>query len=515
MAGRSSARVVAGLIALVFLLALGSRLWALDRLPGLNADEAWLSTQVIDFLSGRQSSAVTPTDNPINPFHALPLALVESVRRTPSILNLRIPMAVCGVLLMVLAFPLTRSCLGARRAICFSILVWVLPQHVGYARFGWDASQTPLVTLLCLAAALRGHTAWMAVALVASVWVHPTNVFLVPLLAGLVAGQVLSGARRLDPRDWAWIALGVAVVGVFGLARSSGSLDLARGLSTLLDPAVVFAQIVGVGRLISGATIVQYIVGPLSDSTLLCFDGVFWGAFLLLAATGLPRLIRGRDGAILGLFAGTLVSVAAVTVVAGGHPFVPGWERYAMFLTIPSCLILACLLAPPAADARDGARVVTPSPALAALALACLAWLAVFVLHYHVPLDTRGSRSYEVFSTGTAEPKAAAFQGISSDAPEGPVQILTEDYWTYWPMRYFGAREERIRVENFDPAKLRAAVSTGPASGPPTFAVGFATGGLARSLDRQLRSPGARPVVSQKTYSDAAGEPILHVWRLR
>jgi hypothetical protein len=509
------ARVATGLIVLVFLVALGARLWALDRLPGLNADEAWLSTQVIEFLSGRQAASVTPTDNPINPFHALPLALVESVRRVPSILNLRLPAAVSGVLLMVFAFPLMRSAIGPMRALCFSLFVWVLPQHVGYARFGWDASQTPLVTLLCLAAALRGRTAWMAIALVASLWVHPTNVFLVPVLAGLVAGQVLTGQRRLDARDFGWIAVGIVAVGTFGVLHGASSLDPVHGLLRLLDPGFLAVQVVGVGRLISGATIIEYIVGPLSDNARHWFDGVFWACVLGLAATGLPRVIQERDGATLGLIAGTLASIVAVTVVGGEHPFVPGWERYAMFLTVPSCLVLACLLAPPTGDERDGAQAHVPSAPLVAIAFVCITWLAVFVLHYHVPLDTERSRSYPVFSTGVVEPKAAAFDGIESDAPQGRVRILTEDYWTYWPMRYFAAREERIHVENFDQAKLRAAVATGPVTGPATFAVGFAAGGLARSLDRQLRFPGARPVLSQKTYADSSGEPILTVWRLR
>ena len=488
-------------IVAVLVVALALRWWALDRLPGLNADETWLSVQTLELLLGREAEAATPTNNPVNPFHAVPLALVESVRGSPGVLNLRLPAALVGALLVLLVYPLMRAPLGRARALAVSLLAWSLPQHIAYARFGWDASQTPLAALLCLAAALHGRTGWMVVALLAALWIHPTNVFLVPVLAGMVTGSVLSGRRQLARRDVLWLASGVAAVGAFLLLRGAGPSYPAPGLAGLIDPGLLLSQIQGVARLLSGATVIQYIVGPLSPSALLAFDGVFGVVALGLGAIGVPRLLRARDGMALGLVAGVVATWLVLTVTAGSLPFAPGFERYAMFLTVPCCLIFACLLVPPA----SGEEPPVTGTLAGGIAVACLAWLAVFTLHYHVPLDARSSRSYALFSTGPVEPKAAAFDAIVSQAPEGPVRILADGYWTYWPMRYFAIRDPRITVEELRRGELEKGVTLDH----PVFAVGFDDGWLTRQLARR---PDALP---RDTFTSRAGEPILHLWRLR
>ena len=59
--------VVARLAWLVVLVAVVLRFYGLDRLPGINGDEAWLALQVQHLLRGEHVSLRTPTHMFINP----------------------------------------------------------------------------------------------------------------------------------------------------------------------------------------------------------------------------------------------------------------------------------------------------------------------------------------------------------------------------------------------------------------------------------------------------------------
>jgi len=506
--------VLFALVGLLFAIAVGCRVWALDRLPGLNADEAWLSVQVIDFLAGKPFAMYTPTGNPLNPFLTLPVLVREVLTTHASILYLRMPSALAGILTMVLAYPLTRKVAGERRALVFAFLIWVMPAIIVYARMGWPSSETPLVSLLCLAAFLHGRTPLMVLAAVAAVWVHPTNVFIVPILAGGVAGQVLWEGRRLGARDWAWVSLGVFAIGGFYAWRLSGSTNFPLASPEFSSGDFLGNLVIHTGRFVSGATSLQFVVGPMSRRTLLAFDLVFWSAVLALLATGLPARIRARDGTLVGLMLGTLAALVAVSASGGLQFLVPGFERYALFLTVPSCFIFASLLVRPAADGGDAAKSPVTSAAVALALVASFVWLAVFIGQYHVVLETRGSHSYALFNSGAREPKAAAFELIESEAVAGPVLIIAENYWTYWPMRYFGARDPRIRVELFAADSARELLAPRYAS-HAVFAVGFSDGGLARSVERGRISRACGRPVWKRSFDDPQGLPILDVWRIR
>jgi len=446
------------------------RIWALHRLPGLNADEAWLSVQVIDFLLGNPYSLYTPTGNPMNPFLALPVLVREFLVADASVLNLRLPAAIAGVLLMALAYPLTRKAAGDQRALVFTLLVWVMPAHIVYARMGWPSSETPLVGLMCLASFLHGRTSWMALCAVAAVWVHPTNVFLVPILAGGVAGQVLLDGRRLDAREWAWVALALLAIGAFFAWRLSSATSFPRGSPDFFSSDFFSNFLIHGGRFISGATSFQFVVGPISSRVLLLFDLVFWAVLLSLLVTGLPRRIRARDGTFIGLLLGTLAALISVTVSGGLQFLVPGFERYALFLTVPSCFLFASLLVRPGVEGAV-AEGVGASAALVLALIGSFVWLGVFVAQYHV-------------------------------------------YWTYWPMRYLGARDPRIEVEEFDAESPRELTGPDYAS-HAIFAVGFSKDAMSRSIERGRRVRDWGRPVWKRTFNDPENQPILDVWRLR
>jgi hypothetical protein len=353
----------------------------------------------------------------------------------------------------------------------------------------------------------------MVLSLIAAIWVHPTNVFLVPILAGGVMGQVLWERRRICAGEWAWVCFGLLVIGSFYAWRIFGSAGFPRGSPEFTGDFFVML-VVGVGRFLSGVTTLRYIVGPMDSLTRLLFDLVFWSTVMLLLVTGLPARIRARDGALLGLIFGTLAAIVAIAASGGLLFLAPGFDRYSLFLTVPSCFILASLFVRPRSD--DAVVGASPS-SFAGIGFALVAsflWLAVFIGQYHVKLETRGSRSHPVFNTGAQEPKAAAFALIEADAGAGPVLIIAENYWTYWPMRYFGARDARVQVELFSAESARESIGPRYAS-HAVFAIGFTKQALSRLIESgRLSGEWGRPLW-KRSFDDPSGLPILHVWRFR
>jgi hypothetical protein len=505
-------RVLLILVGLLGVAAVLCRVWALDRLPGVG-DEVWLSVRAIDFLAGKSIEWFSPTGNPLNPFLALPMVAVEAIHGSASVLNLRIPTLIAGLLAMVLAYPLTRKVVGRQRALIFAVLVWVVPVHIAYDRMGWDPSETPLMALLCLAALLHRRMDWMVLALLAAVWVHPTNVFLTPILAGGVTGQILWERRRLAMGDWAWVSSGLLVIGAFFAWRISGTASYPQG-SPEFNVDFFVGVVLGIGRFLSGVTTLHYIVGPMSRLTRILVESVFWSSVLLLLVTGLPARVRARDGALVGMILGMLVAIVGVAASGGLLFLLPGFERYSLFLTVPSCFIFASLLVRPTGDGAQAGAFASPCLPVVVALVACFLWLGVFIAQYHVKLETIGSRSHAIFNSAAQEPKVAAFALIESEAPAGPVLIITENYWTYWPMRYFGARDARVEVEEFDAESPRDLAGPDYAS-HAVFAVGFSKDALSRSIERGRRARDWGRPVWKRTFDDPQGLPILDVWRLR
>ena len=89
-------------------------------------------------------------------------------------------------------------------------------------------------------------------------------------------------------------------------------------------------------------------------------------------------------------------------------------------------------------------------------------------------------------------------------AEPGPVTVLAEDWWTYYPLRYLAAERKTMTV--VWPNGAAISETTGEPS--HRFAVGFERGPFQQWAD--LHAPELR----RQTIVDAAGRPILHVWDL-
>jgi hypothetical protein len=169
-----------------------------------------------------------------------------------------------------------------------------------------------------------------------------------------------------------------------------------------------------------------------------------------------------------------------------------------------------------AAMALDALRPSRPLFSTGAIALTAYAFAALTIGSYFVPLVFRGGDARAGLRTGTVEPKVAAFDFLVADAGSAEVvEVISDDWYLYWPMRYLAGQDPRFHVEltpgaNAPGGLYPPGVVAPPYPHPPDriYALVFDNGGGWR----RLREGGA---TSAFTAVDSIGRPILHVVRQR
>jgi hypothetical protein len=369
-----------------------------------------------------------------------------------SFLTLRLPALVHSLLAPALGLLLFRR-RGWRFAGFFAAALFVLPIHIGYARFAWDASAVPTVMVLALAAAME-RRAWLtALAFALCLWVHPVTVFALPmLLAPFVMRLEDADGRAKTLRLLAWGVLAVPLVALaaaallrFGLLPNvvAAALrgDLPRKIADrLTSPGDLLHFVRLYADLLLGPTLYRYITGSLPDTigTLHLAFGLTLMAALSVAA--LPRLVRGRRSGDIALLLGLGASVFVSYAIGGLQVLAPGTERYGMFLTVPACYLLASF-ADVLADARSWPWV------RAALCVTAALLLLSFQAFYVEALRQPDLQRHDTFRTGEVEPKLAAWDALLAlRDPSRPAIVLAQDWWIYWPVRYLAHDQPNLRV---------------------------------------------------------------------
>jgi hypothetical protein len=502
----------AGVVAIGTLVmgGLALRVIALGNLPGINGDEARYGAQVMALKAGHWPDLRSGTGLPPNPLYTGPLCLIHLVAPGPSFALLRSVALASGLLVVGLCYPLLARVIGRWAALLATALLACSPVLIAYSRFGWDQSQAPLVGLLAVSLVLRRRWLLAGLAFFAALLVHPTNVFLAPVLIGPPAVEALEAFGRLTPPSRRrWLALGgmgiVAVAAAAGVTlalmipSATMRATFPRGPDEVLRRAADLAGwrqfIVAISDLLAGPTIYQYIVGL--PGAIPWHRGVA-ALVAVVAAAGLPGWAKADRCQALGLVGGLLMSLAAFYPIAGLHAISPAWERYAMWMVVPMIVISARSIRGLGEQRRAQ---------LALVAAVCVFLLANAWRWYFLPQWRTGGHSELTFRTGPVEPKRAAFDAIAAAAPGQPVTILAEDWWCYNPLLYLSAGRPETDVH-----LCRANPVVAP--GRRCFVVGFSAGRLDSWFQRHRRELpahvvhdyGRRPVLSVR---DITAEPHL------
>jgi hypothetical protein len=438
---RSATSVVFGALAVCVIAAsIFFRIYQLDHIPGLSGDESALAVVSKALLSGDSTRIRTGTGNLFHPaFHGL--VFVVNAIAAPSSFVLRVPSLVFGVLCVLLAYPLLHRLLGRRVALFATLLISTLPLHIAYSRLSQGTALTPLISLLCIYFALRGD--WIKTTLVGllAIWVHPTNIFLAPILIAPFADDFVEWRTARDEgvqsSDVTRVLLAFAAIGVAVASTVVVVSPLATSMTTSLTDGVIaratnpalFGTFVALyGDLLSGTTIYRYFVG--NDPSAEIHAAFFWAVFIPVAVLGTYRLWQTGNRKWLFMIAGLLLSLVSFYLVAGPRSISPHYERWAAFLTVPSCVLFAVLLGSLATGARSAAIVQ-----FAVLAIS-IALLASFHIHYFVGMQS-GEGQHRAYRTGNIDPKEQALLYIDEIRNrQQQTLIIAEDWWVYWPMRY-------------------------------------------------------------------------------
>ncbi|HTU25995.1 MAG TPA: hypothetical protein VMF30_11390 [Pirellulales bacterium] len=554
---------VANLLALL-VAALVLRGWQLGNIPGLNGDEAWLGVQANHLAAGEAIAWRTPTGNPVNPFLLLPVAALQWVFGS-SVVALRATAVASGIAALVANFWLCRRVFDRRSAVMSTALLAVLPITIAYSRFAWDASQTPLATILVLyfglatieralvrpaaagkycssLPAVQTQADWLP-ALVAfgiAIWIHPTNVFAGWLLivpAIFRYGEDWRGAIRAAWRPvdeaggwqrWMAVRVGAAVIGVALLAGAW----LCRGLIgtaiwRLLDPAQAGLFLRRLVQLFSGTTIFEFIPGPPRTSTALDALDIGFVSLATVSVLGLSQRLRKNDSARERcLTVAMTLMVGTFYLVAGPEALAPHFERYGMCLVAPGAVLLAIGWSYWLVPRGNGqGRAIRARAVGVVMAVVAWASLANFVCDYFEVFHASGGTSHMAFRTAAVEPKLAALEAIvaakeetgrsaATGAAQGEIWIVADSWWSYWPLAYFAGGRHDVHVVPRDTwPQERGRI----AADDELWQVGFVTAGgtyLPKETGLANAPAGSQISPQEIVVRDYGGEPLLRIERL-
>lgn len=415
------------LTGLLLAVAVVLRLYGLDRLPGINGDEAWLAIQVQHFLRGEAFLWRTPTQMFINPLLAASEAGLLTVA-SPSGWTLRLPIALWGLVgLALFAWLAWRLWRDATLALLATALLACAPLAVAYGHCAWDPSflfvVAPLVWLpaLRLVDARSNRTDWVLLALgvVLSLWVHLTASLMLAVLA-LGLWRVKTPSRRVT---WGLVALGglavLALVVVGGLGGPALSLLAERPLRFLSRPAEATRLFAVPGLLLTGGRAFGYFAGMPET----------WQVWTVavaatLGVTGLAWRLRVSELASDRLLAWSWLLMPLPWWVAAGllAPQNLSRERYVVWVLIPAVLLLV-----------RGLRAAPGVLASVAAVFALLSGLWLYSVDQQLWPDT----VHRAFRTGAVEPKVAVALRLRALAPPGqPLRVAVPDWWLEHPLRY-------------------------------------------------------------------------------
>jgi len=434
---------LAACTAAVLLWALGDRLWALGRYPGINGDEAWYGVQLLRWSAGEASTWRTPNGNLPGPLHlGLLWGLLEISPRTLGLL--RLPTVLSSVAAVVVTFLALRRRFDFETAVLGALFQACIPVGIVYARLGWDPSHGPLLGALALWCALEGSVLLLSALFAFSLWCHPTNVFAAPFLGTVCAASIweregLAAAFRQSPWIFFGLAAGLSVL-LFASAGVQAFGDASAWSARLLSGETWGHFLAVLGDFLSGAASFAYTAGPPlahpgTPSAQLLGLGVL--SLVVVNACILPRPSRLVVGIVVG-FALTLIAFASL---AGAHALEPHFERYGLVLVTPFVTLIAILCS----RLSDGRL---PGGTAWAVGL-CVALSALGFTHsgYFSALARTGSLSHETFWTGDEEPKEAAWRKVLAEMPPvGQVRIIADGWWTYQPLTYLAQGTPRVTV---------------------------------------------------------------------
>jgi hypothetical protein len=449
-------------VVLLFGFGIWLRITSLEAMPDHSGDESVFGLQAERLLSGRHVSMRAPTGHLLDPF-TIAMHLPTHLLAEPSLTLLRLPAVGSNLLLLVLLYIFLSRIYDRTTALMASALMASLPTAIVISRLGMDFSLSPLFGFFALAAALRARGRSLVLAVVASLLVHPTNLFLIPIALPVYLAAVyqhpLKNALKIR-RAILGTTIALTVIGVvFGLICLMGPVagrEIAHGHKSphwAMLPQAVARFFTGIS--VSDNRYVHYAAPSVSKAVVSRAVGGFWLVILPIFAFGMLSLIRKREWdrvvLVASIFVTTLIfhQLAGPEVLAGDH-----W-RYGVFLIVPAVIAVASL-------AR--ATLVAPTTSVRCLARAlqvvgfysvCGILLYSSKTYYFDYYTATGEESVWTLRSESVDAQRRALDVIAKDHRQRrsdgiPGLIVAENWWTLEPIRYLAQSRHDFRVADLN-----------------------------------------------------------------
>lgn len=413
----------------------------LSNIPGINGDEAEYGVRMLWLLERGEMDWFTYMGNVINPFY-YGLVLLSVAVLGNQALALRLPAALVGTALIGLTYWLVGKMWGKRVGVIASLIMAVMPINIAYSRFGWDTSQTTTACLILLWVGYQRRWWWLLIATAGALLVHPTNIFILPTVMGVwlssLKGSITSARWKAELIKLAIMTFILAVL--VAQLPGVGQEGFKEALSSL-KPQSLAAFWHGGARFITGAAVYRFISGSVPGEGGAGYElaGMVWiGAIIFSIRKFRKRFSRSEKGLLLGFGA----SVASYMVMVGEYGFIPGYERYGLWVVVPLVIVTSVLLNYWIDESK------TPTRWLMGLLLVSVVSLVNFKTNYFDYIKATGGTALDAFVTAEAEPKLLAVELIERES-KGEALVFTEDWWVYWPIQYFSL-DKNIQVEHMD-----------------------------------------------------------------
>lgn len=498
----------------ILVVAVVFRLLYLGHFPGLNGDEAFHGVQLRLLLGGEPSQFFTPTGLPLSPFYFLPTAIFQGIFG-PSIWVLRLTAALSGVCLVGLTYWLLKDTFPSAVVVTITLLVAVSPINIAYSRIGWAPSQIILSTLFVIYFSWKQNWPALSVSMAVALWIHPTAIFLTPISMAVIGfprlAQTDGEKRKLIAKVGASL-VGLATVvtllvhfflpGIW--SHPFGPQKAWHRMSDLSQLPEVFLQF---GRLFSGVTAYDYMVGPMDRRVAQLFDLVFWTAAIPLVVVGGKALWRRRNWKAIALVTSIPVATYGFYLAAGLKSLRPGYDRYALFLVFPTLLAATLLGRATASSPKREQKMVV------VVLVASWLFLGGFYHFYFQALGNRGGWGEVNYQTGPVEPKVKALNHLKEiGRRQKATLVITEQWHLYWPLVYLTPEDTGLQYLNLSltvrplSREMMGALQKSLARG--AVLVGYKGGKLKQVIYTMV----PRSLLEERVIRDYGGKPVIYLW---
>ena len=492
-------------ICLIFIVSLFLRIFALDHIPGINGDEAFYGINVLSILKGGHCSIHAPSENIINPFYSGLLLLLQAFLPI-SFWVLRLPALLMGLALILITYLITRKLFDTKMALLSTILTATLPINIAYSRFGWDTSQTTLISIVVIYLALAEKWTLLPLAFAAAYLIHPTNLFLIPIVLAYPMFLLITQLWRRNLTKA--ILFIIAAIVLFFAVTAFLYWQMPSVLGTILPKfwfrfrnpykwSLFFFDYV---RLFSGTTVYRYICGSGYSLKSTVFDAALAIILIIFFSYGAFKFIQKKDQKKLSLLPGLLITLPLFYLMTGNIAIRPSYERYSLFLVMPTLLLLAVILRLIATNKKKERLV------MASVIITGWLFLASFFANYFIFMIQTGGNSHPTFITALKEPKQLCLEIILKDSKEAGAVILVSSWWNYCPIAYLSGAHKNLTVIMLDTAKQLELPQKNT-----VYVVVFA----GDEIDSEIRRRFVGSITEIWEIKDFADHPLQYVYRLQ